>query len=51
LKAEVAELADNNERNGKITTSKEIKEILTDKILNEPIKETFEELLYSLLRI
>ena len=50
LKTEVAELADNNERNGKITTSKEIKEILTNKILNKPIKETFEELLYSLLK-
>jgi len=50
LKTEVTELADNNERNGKITTSKEIKEILTNKILNKPIKETFEELLYSLLK-
>jgi site-specific recombinase XerD len=50
LKTEVAELADNNERNGKITTSKEIKEILTNKILNKPIKETFEELLYSFLK-
>jgi len=50
LKSEVTELADNNERNGRITTSREIKEILANKILNKPIKETFEELLNSFLK-
>ncbi len=49
LKSEVTELADNNERNGRITTPREIKEILANKILNKPVKETFEELLYSFL--
>ena len=50
LKTEVAELADDNERNGSITTSQEIKEILANKILGKPVKESFEELLHSFLR-
>ena len=49
LKTEVNELADNNERNGIITTSEEIKEILANRILNKPGKTTFEELFYSFL--
>lgn len=50
LKTEVTELADTNERNGKITSSQKIKEILANKILNKPGKESFEELFYSFLR-
>ena len=43
-------MADNNERNGSITTSQEIKEIFANKILGKPVKESFEELLHSFLR-
>lgn len=50
LKTEVAELADKNERNGIITTNREIKEILANKIVSKPVKESFEELLYSFLK-
>ena len=50
LKSEVAELADINERNGIITASQEIKEILANKIVSKPVKESFEELLHSFLR-
>lgn len=50
LKTEVTELADDNERNSKITTSQEIKEILANKILNKPVKESLEELFNSFLK-
>jgi len=50
LKSEVTELADQNERNGIVTTSYEIKEILANKILNKPSKISFEELFNSFLR-
>ena len=49
LKTEVSELADKNERNRILTTSREIKEILANKILNKPVKESFEELFFSFL--
>lgn len=42
LKSKAAELADKNERNGVITTSQEIKEILANKILSKPSKFSFE---------
>ena len=47
LKTEVSELADKNERNRMLTTPREIKEILANKILNKPVKESFEELFFS----
>ena len=49
LKTEVSELADKNERNRMLTTPREIKEILANKILNKPVKESFEELFFSFL--
>lgn len=50
LKSEVTELADKNERNGVITTSQEIKEILANKILNKPSKFSFEEFFFLYLK-
>jgi len=49
LKSEVTELADNNERKGIITSSQEVKRILADKILNKPIKTSFEELFFTFM--
>lgn len=50
LKTEVSELADDNERKSIITSSKQIKEILANKILNKPGKESFKELINSFLK-
>ena len=50
LKSEVTELADKNERNGVVTTSQDIKEILANKILNKPSKFSFEELFFLYLK-
>jgi len=50
LQYEATELADKNERNGIITTSQEIKEILANKILNKPSKFSFEEFFFSYLK-